>query len=260
MMADPASVVRRTSKDGCSGVFAEVETHLAQGAHAGSIQPEAFLAHRGAATGADPRSRGVYRPAGETVLVDLARVTREHHHSFQIEQFVQQVPVLPIVHFVAVVLPAAGAGVPGGEDVGRVDVVQCLRAVVRPHDIDRRPVLDQDALQALSDFRHLLRVLLPQRLGSAVLALGVDAEPGATLGDVGRPETHLRANDCPPRLLHRISGRLPCSFELAAGVGGEHQQARQLLACFLELENPEEVHDVPVQVVVDLRVGARLLH
>ena len=56
-----------------------------------------------------------------------------------------------VVHFVLVVPAAGSAFVPGVVHIGRIDVVQGLRCVVRFDYPDRGPVLDQDPDQALAD-------------------------------------------------------------------------------------------------------------
>lgn len=57
-----------------------------------------------------------------------------------------------------VVTAAGRALVPGVVHVGRVDVVQSLRAVVRFDDLDCGPVLDQNTSQALASLGELLGV------------------------------------------------------------------------------------------------------
>lgn len=71
-----------------------------------------------------------------------------------------------IVHFVPVVTAAGRALVPGVVHVGRVDVVQSLRAVVRLNHLDRRSVFYQYAAQALANLGELFGIGCPKRLGS----------------------------------------------------------------------------------------------
>ena len=110
---------------------------------------------------------------------------------------VQQLRVVGVGHFVAVVSGPAGAleRAAGRMHVRRVEVVQHFRSVVVGEDLERWAAFDGHALEALDDGLKLGGVVSPVSGGSGSAAVAGRAESGCTARDGAGAETHKGPHD-----------------------------------------------------------------
>src|SRR2546427_597607 len=147
---------------------------------------------------------GVDLPICQLALVQFRWVAAEHDHASEATQHAQQLDVLLVRHLVAVAALRDVAQRARAEHVGRIHEVQRVGGVVLLHDLDRGPVLDQHALQALDDGWQLAWVAAPEVLGRAVGPGSVNAKARHALGGTCRAEAHARSHGGAPRPLYRL--------------------------------------------------------
>ncbi|MNJ55328.1 hypothetical protein D3C77_508130 [compost metagenome] len=97
-------------------------------------------------------------------------------------------------------------------------------------------------------------------MGGAVFSLRVNPKSGDAFRGAGRAKPHLRPDDGPACAFDRFISRFPSTLEFLPGIWRQYHRLKQRCPCLRVLQHAEQVHDVTVQVVVNLGVGTGLLH
>lgn len=184
-------------------------------------------------------------------------VARHDHHPLALAQHLRQLAMIVVRHLECVSL-SLGRGVfrPGGVDVGRIAVVQTVGPIVLADDINRRTVLDDDALQALTECGDDRRVIRPIASWVRGLPVAIGAEAGLhSAGAVASEPLHA-AHDGPACLLHRIVRWLVRQQELIAGEGRQLQRGRELLRLHGVTQHTEQPDHFAEPIVVHLDEGS----
>jgi hypothetical protein len=212
--------------------------------------------HRPSVSRVDPA------PVLQPKVVDRVGVARQHHHpghgsSCSSSSWWSASPVRGYSRCWARCACASASG----SRAHRADrrKTACSWRIVGGQDLQRRPALDRDALQALAQLHDRPRIVRPVASRRCRIQPNARAPARRTV-DPRRAaaEPHERAHQQPAGAFDRIQRGLIGRQELSSSERGQRDATGQLLGLGHIAQDGEVVDHLIVQVVVDLRLGARL--